>query len=943
MNRSAATTRRKIATALSCIVVILLVTSSHTCRDDIQLRQSNPRGVPLHLLPDERLVEAYRSIGYVTSLTCQQPFDSLFCSMLNGDETPTLRYLGGEVMRYQRLCGEAFHTSSAFDLYARVLQSADSRKTYYRLAQRQRYLYDRLYEKGKLSHDIADSIEADIADFKRLGLDSWSGYDYDIYAFYNHSIDEDEKAYESLQKALACDVANGNIALASKVAGEIGRHLLRTGDWLRSEDAFLASLRYANEAGDKDFISRALSWLARFRASQGYSAEAESLLIRALERGGGTVDPSTEVTELLALAELYIDQREFSRAGAIVDRAILRAQADLSDPAIAANRNHRYFLMVYLATAMSYQASIQNAKGEIDAASASMRSALRIGGETADAGLKAELLGRLGDIESTAGRPADAVRSYSDALSIVKRMHDRASEAKYARAVGQAYVDLGRFEEADAWFADALARNPGGRSWMQQVDILHSMARAKSGEGNYAAAKTFCERGIAALDAGLAKTRFEAPMETSRERLDSMCDDLLVLESDHFYECDSLVYIAELSRQLRTAAENVPHADLRQEVHRCLERREWIPDRALVIQHLVTPEKTIVIAIDRYGETYRSIPVPAERLREEIAAFIEACGTLRGGGDAAGEARFAAAEDRARSLYRLLLEPIQPLIEGKDVLCFIPDDALLALPFGALIPPGAPTRFLIEGKRILFSPALLVLESRSTAGPAPLPGERYRSELLIGQSEISPFIGRLYPSLDSLPQARGEVAEIRRLIPGATVLLGRSATKDSVVALLGGADLIHIATHTVQFPAYGGQPALLLSPPAQRSLAENVGASLLTATDIAAMNFSGTKLAVVSSCESAIGTEAERVQGLGVGGAFYEAGARSVIATVWPIEDAAAEQFASVFYEELLRRPTVPADALRHAINRIIGEDRSRGSALRRIDAWGPFILLGSF
>jgi CHAT domain-containing protein/tetratricopeptide (TPR) repeat protein len=943
MNRSAATIRRIIASSFSCIVAVLLVTSSHTCRDDFQLRQSNPRGVPLHLLPDEQLVDAYRSIGYVTSLTCQQPLDSLFCSMLNGDETPTMRYIGGEVMRYQRLCGEAFHTSSAVDLYDVVLRSPASRMIYYRVTQRQRYLYDKLYEKGTLSHDVADSIEADIADFKRLGLESWSGYDYDVCAFYNHAINEDEKAYECMQKAFACDLANGNIILASKMAGEIGRQLLRTGDWLRSEDAFLASLRYANEAGDKDFISRALSWLARFRASQGYAAEAESLLVRALERGGGTVDPSTEVTQLLALAELYIDQREFSRAGAIVQRAMLRIQRDLSDPAIAANRNHRYFLMVYLATAMSYQASIQNAKGEIDAASVSMRSALRIGGETEDAGLKAELLCRLGDIESAAGRPAEAIRSYSGALSIAKRKHDRASEAKYARAVGQAYLDRGRFEEADAWFADALKRDPGDRSWMQQVDILHSMARAQSGEGNDEAAKMFCERAVTALQTGLAEKRFEASMETCREKLDSICDDLLVLESDHFNECDSLIYVAELSRQLRPAAWNRPRGDLRQEVRRCLERREWIPDRALVIQHLVTPEKTIVIAIDRSGATYRSIAIPRERLREEIAAFIEACGALRGGDDAPGEARFAAAEDRARSLYRLLLEPIQSLIEGKDVLCFIPDDALLALPFGALIPPGVPTRFLIEGKRILFSPALLVLESRSTAGPAPLPGERYRSQLLVGQSEISPFIGRLYPSLASLPHSQGELADIRRLVPNAIVLMGPSACKDSVIARLGGADLIHIATHTVEFPAYGGHPALLLAPPSEGSQAENVGASLLTEPEIAAMNFSGTKLAVVSSCESAIGTEAERVEGFGVGGAFFEAGARSVIATVWPIEDAAARQFASAFYEELLGRPTVPADALWHAINRIIEEDRSGGRALRRIDEWGPFILLGSF
>ena len=106
---------------------------------------------------------------------------------------------------------------------------------------------------------------------------------------------------------------------------------------------------------------------------------------------------------------------------------------------------------------------------------------------------------------------------------------------------------------------------------------------------------------------------------------------------------------------------------------------------------------------------------------------------------------------------------------------------------------------------------------------------------------------------------------------------------------------------------------------------------------------SGAGLAVVSSCESGVGGKGGRMRGFGLGGAFFEAGARSVIATMWPIEDAAAAQFASAFYEQLLRGRAEPADALRGATNRIIGEDRSRGGALRRIDVWGPFILLGSF
>ena len=117
----------------------------------------------------------------------------------------------------------------------------------------------------------------------------------------------------------------------------------------------------------------------------------------------------------------------------------------------------------------------------------------------------------------------------------------------------------------------------------------------------------------------------------------------------------------------------------------------------------------------------------------------------------------------------------------------------------------------------------------------------------------------------------------------------------------------------------------------------------MTAEEIAGLNLSTVRLAVVSSCESGIGRYAERLQGYGIGGAFLEAGARDVVVTLRPIEDAAAREFAIRFYGELLRGGAEPLNALWRTQNRIIAEDRSAGNPLRRIDVWGPYILLGSF
>jgi CHAT domain-containing protein len=152
-----------------------------------------------------------------------------------------------------------------------------------------------------------------------------------------------------------------------------------------------------------------------------------------------------------------------------------------------------------------------------------------------------------------------------------------------------------------------------------------------------------------------------------------------------------------------------------------------------------------------------------------------------------------------------------------------------------------------------------------------------------------------------------------------------------------------VATHAIRYPVYGGEPALLLSSPAAGAEGERIGASLLTESEIADMKLSAAKLAFISSCESAIGHEAGGKHEFGIGGAFLEAGVHAVVATVWPIEDAAAKEFATAFYDELLQDGGSPAEALRRAETRFIAEDRAAGNPLRRVNVWSPFIVLGSF
>jgi len=77
---------------------------------------------------------------------------------------------------------------------------------------------------------------------------------------------------------------------------------------------------------------------------------------------------------------------------------------------------------------------------------------------------------------------------------------------------------------------------------------------------------------------------------------------------------------------------------------------------------------------------------------------------------------------------------------------------------------------------------------------------------------------------------------------------------------------------------------------------------------------------------------------LGAARAFLQAGARSVIVSLWDVSDRSTAEFMELFYAELRRGRSVP-DALRRTKLAFIHSDRP---AQRQIFRWAPFVLIGN-
>ena len=108
---------------------------------------------------------------------------------------------------------------------------------------------------------------------------------------------------------------------------------------------------------------------------------------------------------------------------------------------------------------------------------------------------------------------------------------------------------------------------------------------------------------------------------------------------------------------------------------------------------------------------------------------------------------------------------------------------------------------------------------------------------------------------------------------------------------------------------------------------------VLSALEVSGLDLRGTKLVVLSACETALGVRANSEGVAGLRQAFQSAGAEAVVATLWPVNDRASAEFVKRFYGFLASGVTA-TDALRFAQL----DAMQRGVAPRD---WAAFVLTG--
>jgi len=261
---------------------------------------------------------------------------------------------------------------------------------------------------------------------------------------------------------------------------------------------------------------------------------------------------------------------------------------------------------------------------------------------------------------------------------------------------------------------------------------------------------------------------------------------------------------------------------------------------------------------------------------------------------------------------------IRPAEEGQafkntKTLVFVLDGKLRNIPIAALFDGQ---QYLIEKYAVALSPGLQLMAAQS-----------------LEQNKIKAIVAGISESRSgfaALPAVESEVKQISQTIPS-SMLLNQKFTSQALADRIKSsrADVVHLATHG-QFSSRI-EDTFLLTWDGQVNVKDLSELLKNRSGD----SSKAIELLVLSACDTATGDDRAV---LGLAGLAVKSGARSTIATLWPVKDKAAEMLMTRFYDQLRKPKITKAEALRQAQINLIHQTDFQDPFF-----WSAFVLVGNW
>lgn len=313
-------------------------------------------------------------------------------------------------------------------------------------------------------------------------------------------------------------------------------------------------------------------------------------------------------------------------------------------------------------------------------------------------------------------------------------------------------------------------------------------------------------------------------------------------------------------------------------------------------------------AIDRNTLRLYRLP-PKQEIENAVQMFREALSK--------GEAEAA---QQGRNLYALLFGQLEPRENGKTAWLLSLEGALFDVPFAALVTGqrNQEVTYLVENHSLQTVPGALLLRKGAHLPDGPFIGVgdpiyNTADARWNGPRATANAAGQLERLVGSGKEVETSARSWRPHAPsgtglGWTLLQGAQASRGNFLRLLERPPAaIHLATHVVITPQDREQGFVAFGLTASQG--HSPRPEYLGALEIASLSVPGS-MVVMTGCASGTGTVRAGAGLLGLTRAWLMAGANTVIATAWPVEDTSGEFFAQFYYH---LRTYSAAEALRRS------------------------------
>lgn len=331
-----------------------------------------------------------------------------------------------------------------------------------------------------------------------------------------------------------------------------------------------------------------------------------------------------------------------------------------------------------------------------------------------------------------------------------------------------------------------------------------------------------------------------------------------------------------------------------------------------------------------------------------------------------------------RTLDELIMRPVRKILGDTRFVLLSPDGVLNLVPFAALVDEH--NQYLVNhyslsyltsgrdllrlqakysdtGVEIIFAnPAFDEAEEKPTSAENASAIERDIVKKYGGSSQNNNSIPSVSLSdvfFKVLPGTAGEAVALKKLLPQGQALTGKKAT-EGLLKQVNRPRILHIATHgffvseiLVTPPSPGGATKRRkIENPLLRSGVALAGANnrksgnddgILTGLEAAGLDLWGTKLVVLSACDTGIG---ETISGEGLFGlrrAFVLAGSETQVMSLWSVSDQGTKELMIEYYKRLLRGEG-RGEALRQVQLQML-----KNPARRHPFYWASFIQSGEW